>query len=208
VVLAAGAPDGSDAPEYRTLAAHVALEPAVEPGPGAPPTAADLRAFLAARLPAYMLPASLAVHPELPSTPGGKIDRAALRSGRTGRTDPPEPSVASAAATAPAEAATSAPPAPMAPMMPPAAVEPDPALAGLVAGIWREVLGVAEVGRDDNFFDLGGHSMLLTLVHARLQEALAADLSMLDLFNHPTVRTLAAHLSGTLGGAAAAPDVD
>ncbi|MGR6319143.1 amino acid adenylation domain-containing protein [Micromonospora soli] len=67
----------------------------------------------------------------------------------------------------------------------------------LIAGIWREVLGKDRVGVADNFFDIGGHSMALAAVHARLTEATGRSITMLDLFRHPTVRALAASLDGT-----------
>ena len=63
-----------------------------------------------------------------------------------------------------------------------------------IAGIWKEVLGRASVGIHDNFFDLGGHSLLLTQVHARLQKLLHARLPMVKLFEYPTVVALAAYL--------------
>jgi amino acid adenylation domain-containing protein len=68
-----------------------------------------------------------------------------------------------------------------------------------VAAAWREVLGVGEIGVDDNFFDLGGNSLLLARVFARLREV-RGDLRIVDLFRHTTVEALAAHL-----GAAEAP---
>ncbi|TWH65088.1 condensation domain-containing protein [Micromonospora olivasterospora] len=66
----------------------------------------------------------------------------------------------------------------------------------LIAGIWREVLERDGVGVTDNFFDIGGHSMALAAVHARLTAATGRSIAMLDLFRHPTVRALAAHLDG------------
>ncbi|MGC4896677.1 amino acid adenylation domain-containing protein [Micromonospora sp. DT31] len=66
----------------------------------------------------------------------------------------------------------------------------------LIAGIWRDVLGRDTVGVTDNFFDIGGHSMALAAVHARLTEATGRSVTMLDLFRHPTVRALAASLDG------------
>ena len=60
--------------------------------------------------------------------------------------------------------------------------------------IWRECLGVAEVGTNDNFFDLGGHSLLLVRVHDRLREQFKAELRLVDLFRFPTVALLAAKL--------------
>ncbi|WP_229402069.1 non-ribosomal peptide synthetase [Micromonospora okii] len=66
----------------------------------------------------------------------------------------------------------------------------------LIAGIWREVLERDRVGVTDNFFDIGGHSLALAAVHARLTAATGRSIAMLDLFRHPTVRALAAHLDG------------
>ncbi|HKV08487.1 MAG TPA: beta-ketoacyl synthase N-terminal-like domain-containing protein, partial [Thermoanaerobaculia bacterium] len=66
----------------------------------------------------------------------------------------------------------------------------------VIAGIWREVLRVDRVGVNDNFFDLGGHSVLMAQVHAKLGSALGRELKLLDLFKYPTVGTLAAHLAG------------
>ncbi|HEX3126202.1 MAG TPA: amino acid adenylation domain-containing protein, partial [Thermoanaerobaculia bacterium] len=72
-------------------------------------------------------------------------------------------------------------------------------LTEAIAGVWKDLLRVEHVGLSDNFFDLGGHSLLLPKLHARLQEALgerAAGLKLADLFQFPTVGSLAAHLQG------------
>ncbi|GAB3938187.1 hypothetical protein GCM10027614_17770 [Micromonospora vulcania] len=66
----------------------------------------------------------------------------------------------------------------------------------LIAGIWREVLERDRVGVTDNFFDIGGHSLALAAVHARLTSATGRSIRMLDLFRHPTIRALAASLDG------------
>ncbi|WBB69504.1 amino acid adenylation domain-containing protein [Micromonospora sp. WMMD812] len=66
----------------------------------------------------------------------------------------------------------------------------------LIAGIWREVLERDRVGVTDNFFDIGGHSLALAAVHARLTAATGRSITMLDLFRHPTIRALAASLDG------------
>jgi FkbM family methyltransferase len=65
-----------------------------------------------------------------------------------------------------------------------------------VASIWAEALGLERVGIHDNFFDLGGHSLLLARVHARLREALGAEITIVELFRHPTVESLARRLAG------------
>ncbi|WP_405497556.1 non-ribosomal peptide synthetase [Streptomyces sp. NBC_00096] len=67
----------------------------------------------------------------------------------------------------------------------------------LVRAVWRKVLGVEEIGLDDGFFDLGGHSLLLASVLHELGAASGGrPLSLVALFEHPTPRTLAAHLDG------------
>ncbi|WP_433256787.1 amino acid adenylation domain-containing protein [Streptosporangium sp. CA-135522] len=69
----------------------------------------------------------------------------------------------------------------------------------LIAAIWREVLERDAVGPDDNFFDIGGHSLALAAVHARLCVRLDRELRMVDLFRYPNIRTLAAHLDAQAG---------
>jgi amino acid adenylation domain-containing protein len=73
---------------------------------------------------------------------------------------------------------------------------PETGLQKAVAAIWREVLGVDGVGIRDNFFDLGGHSMLVVDVQRRLRSRVAADVTVVDLFRFPTVESLARHLAG------------
>jgi acyl carrier protein len=65
-----------------------------------------------------------------------------------------------------------------------------------VADIWCQVLNIARVGPSDNFFDLGGDSLLLGVVHTNLQKALQTEISITDLFEFPTVGSLARHLDG------------
>jgi acyl carrier protein len=60
--------------------------------------------------------------------------------------------------------------------------------------VWQAVLGLDNVGIHDNFFDLGGNSLLMAQVHSRLREAIDADISMVDLFQYPTISALAHHL--------------
>jgi acyl carrier protein len=57
------------------------------------------------------------------------------------------------------------------------------------------VLGVEEVGLDDNFFDLGGHSLLLARLRSRLAGRLAREVSVVTLFRYPTVRSLAEYVT-------------
>ncbi|HJX29107.1 MAG TPA: phosphopantetheine-binding protein, partial [Thermoanaerobaculia bacterium] len=82
---------------------------------------------------------------------------------------------------------------------PPAAVTSREAPEGqaerTVARLWSEILGVGAVGRDDNFFDLGGHSLALAAVHERLQTELGIRLPLVTLFESTTVRSLASRLA-------------
>jgi amino acid adenylation domain-containing protein len=123
-----------------------------------------VRDFLAARLPAHMVPAVVVTLTELPLTPHGKVDRKALA--RLPHTV--APTVAAAVAGGP-EAA--------------------------VERAWRQVLKVDRVGLDENFFDVGGHSLLLVELHAALQAAFETEFDLVQLFNHTTVRAQAAYLS-------------
>ncbi|HEU4728935.1 MAG TPA: amino acid adenylation domain-containing protein, partial [Kofleriaceae bacterium] len=129
-------------------------------------TAADLRRHLHTTLPAYMVPAIYVLPAALPHTPNGKIDRRAL---------PPPPVDRDAA---------------------PALALPATAMEHQIAAIWRDVLGLTVVGSDDNFFDLGGHSLLLTRVHARLDGEYPGRVTLTELFQYPTVRALAAFIAG------------
>jgi acyl carrier protein len=75
-----------------------------------------------------------------------------------------------------------------------------------IASIWQKALQISSVGIDDNFFDLGGHSLLMIRVHNELRAGLKPDLSVIDLLKYPTVRSLADYL--TAGGGAQARDED
>jgi amino acid adenylation domain-containing protein len=172
---------GAADPNRRTLAAWVVS------APGAAPSAAELRAFLQEKLPPHMVPASFTVTPELPLTTSGKVDRDALaRSGpRLRAEEAPEVSAGPAGAEGGSEE-----------------------IEAQVIALWKEVLGIDEVGPDDNFFDLGGHSMLVAWVRASLQETFGIDLEMVELFNYPTARALAGRLRQEPGaGPTPAPEV-
>jgi amino acid adenylation domain-containing protein len=145
----------------------------VVPDRAAPPTVAALRAALGAALPPYMLPAAWVTLETLPLTRNGKVDRRAL----------PAPE------SVPAERE-------------PGAAAPRSGVERDVAEAWREVLGIESVGLDDNFFDLGGHSLLLARLRSRLQGRFPREVSVVVLFRYPTVRSLSEYLGG---GDAAAP---
>jgi amino acid adenylation domain-containing protein len=131
-----------------------------------PPAAEELRAFLKIRLPEFMIPTTVVFLDSLPQTPNGKVDRKALPA--PDRSRPELRAVYHAPRTR---------------------TEKE------IAAIWKTALDVDRVGIDDNFFDLGGHSLLMTRVHARLRSAVAANLSLVELFQYPTVRALAARIA-------------
>ncbi|WP_084958025.1 non-ribosomal peptide synthetase [Thermoactinospora rubra] len=133
----------------------------------------ELRAWLADRLPGYMVPDVVVPLEELPVNRSGKVDRARLPEPGVGRPDLAEPYRA-----------------------------PDSPAQRRLAEVWGEVLGLERVGVDDNFFDLGGTSIRLLAVLARLRELGYADVGLVDLFRHPTVAALADRLEGK----AAEPD--
>jgi acyl carrier protein len=81
---------------------------------------------------------------------------------------------------------------------------PGTAMEQAVAEVWSELFQVARVGLDANFFDLGGHSLLLLQAHARLRERVRSNLPVVALFQYPTVRTLARYLAGESGAAKSA----
>jgi amino acid adenylation domain-containing protein len=129
----------------------------------------ELRSHLAGILPEPMLPSVLAILDALPLTPSGKVDRAAL----------PEVSAAGRIESA--------------------RIPPRSPLEREVASIWSGVLGVDEVGVDDDFFALGGHSLLATQVVAQVRSELAVELPLHSLFTCPTVATLTAEIVRLLG---------
>jgi aryl carrier-like protein len=144
----------------------------VVPAPGSPPPPADLRAFLEPRLPAYMVPAAFVLLDALPRTPSGKVDRLAL----------PAPEA-------------------LRPAHDRAYVPPRTAAEQTIAVAWQAVLRIDQAGLHDNFFALGGDSLLLAEVHARLQADGHPGVSLIDLFQYPTIAALARRLEGDTGPA-------
>lgn len=126
--------------------------------------AAILRVYLQEKLPPYLVPDAIVPLAEFPRTASGKLDRRAL---------PPLAEIADEApAPVPSESAQSA-------------------LEQTIAQIWSDVLGVKRVGREDNFFFIGGHSLLAMRVVVRLRETFAVELPAVALFSTPTVAGLA-----------------
>ncbi len=76
-------------------------------------------------------------------------------------------------------------------------VPPQTELEQTLAGVWQQMFGLDQVSIEENFFDLGGHSLLLVQMHSRLCETLQTDFPIVTLFEHPTIRSLARHLGQT-----------
>jgi amino acid adenylation domain-containing protein len=129
-----------------------------------PETAPErLRTALAQRVPAAMIPSAVIALPTLPLGPNGKVDRRALQQPARTRPNLGRPYV------------------------PPRGPDEE-----RVAREWRRVLGIDAVGVEDNFFDLGGTSLQLMAIHQALRGVLAPDLTIIDLFARPTIRSLVA----------------
>lgn len=136
--------------------------------PGAAPAkAAELRRLLAQRLPDYMLPGAFAWLPELPITPNGKVDYRALPEVRAVR---PELETAYQA--------------------------PRGSTEQKLCEVWRELLGMEQVGVLDNLFELGASSLLVVRSIARLRERHGFELPVVKVFQFPTIAALAAFLDG------------
>ena len=137
----------------------------IVPEEGVEPTSLEMLAFLQEKLPSYMLPSAFVTIKEIPLTPNGKVDRRAL----------PMPEQISVSAGT-------------------GFVAPRTEMEELVADIWREILGITQVGVESNFFDLGGHSLLATRVMNRIRERCGVELPLRVLFEFPTVASLATRL--------------
>jgi amino acid adenylation domain-containing protein len=148
----------------------------VAPAASPGPAEAELRAHLRARLPEPLLPSVLVYLDALPLSAHGKLDRAALPAPPAGR-----------------------------PAASPLPAPPRDEVERRLAAIWQEALGVDRLSVHDNFFDLGGHSLLMIRVNERLQESFGRSLPLLELFQHPTIAALALHLQATAADVAPAP---
>jgi amino acid adenylation domain-containing protein len=146
----------------RGEAAHRQLVAYVTPDNTAETSTGDLRDRLRERLPEYMVPVAFFVLEALPLTPNGKVDRKALETLKN--------EVQERTATF---------------------VGPRTELEQNLVAIWCSVLGTDNVSVNDNFFDLGGHSLLVTKVHAQLEELLERKISLINLFQYPTISALA-----------------
>jgi aspartate racemase len=129
------------------------------------PTGEELRDFAASQLPQHMVPAFLVELSALPLSDNGKVDRAALSKLEI------VPNKVPGRPNAPASE-----------------------LERTLVQLWQRILNVPTAGLDDNFFDLGGDSLLLVAVHSNLQKTLKTEIPVTDLFEFPTIRKLAEHL--------------
>jgi amino acid adenylation domain-containing protein len=125
-----------------------------------------LRSYLKEKLPDYMVPAAIIPMQQLPLTENGKVDRQAL----------PKPGLQQVAAAD-------------------TYIAPRTVVEAALADVWAESLGLRRVGIDDKFFDLGGDSILSIKVRAKALEK-EIDFSLQQLFENPTIRTLAPHVKG------------
>jgi acyl carrier protein len=113
-----------------------------------------------------MLPSAFVVLDALPLTPNGKVDRRALKAPENLR-----------------------------PELTAAYQSPQSEMEKTIAQIWQQVLHLKKVGVHDNFFDLGGHSLLIIQVKNKLQEIFNRDVLITDLFKYPNISSLANYLS-------------
>jgi natural product biosynthesis luciferase-like monooxygenase protein len=128
--------------------------------------AGGLREALRARLPEFMVPSHVISLPELPHTPNRKIDRRAL----------PPPSDGDGA-------------------RPTAYAAPQGEIEVTIAKLWQDVLGRDRIGTDDNFFDVGGHSLLVVRMHRTLSGLISQPVTLTDLYRFPTIRSLSQFLT-------------
>lgn len=140
------------------------------------PAVGEVSEFLRTKLPAHMVPTLYVPIEKLPLTPNGKIDRAAL----------PSPFTEVTPAKTPVASASNIP-----------ALD----IEEQIAQVWRQILKRENIGFADNFFDVGGSSLLLVSVHAELQSVLQRKIAITDLFAHTTIRSLAAKLKQTVSAA-------
>jgi acyl carrier protein len=144
------------------LAGDKRLVAYVVTNPDPAPTISELQRFLRHRMPDHMVPSAFVMLDKLPLTPIGKVDRRALPAPDRARPEIEE-----------------------------AFVPPRTPVEELLASIWREVLGLQQVGIHDDFFDLGGHSLIATQVLSRVRRAIQVDLPLRRLFQAPTIAQLA-----------------
>jgi amino acid adenylation domain-containing protein len=158
-------------------AGHKQLVAYVTPRAGAALSSDELREHLGVRLPEYMVPSAFVFLDALPLTANGKLDRRAL----------PAPGRAHRSASGNGF------------------IPPRDALELRLAQMWEEALGVSPVGVRDDFFRLGGHSMLAALVMAQIKQTFGVNLPLSSLFPNPTVEHLSGLVQRQMGATASHP---
>ncbi|HEY1017221.1 MAG TPA: MupA/Atu3671 family FMN-dependent luciferase-like monooxygenase, partial [Herpetosiphonaceae bacterium] len=153
----------SDTPGVKRLVAYLVAQ-------GEEPGLAELRQFLHARLPEYMVPSAFVFLPAIPLAPHGKINRSALPAPEQARVAPETGFVAPAT---------------------PAELQ--------MAGLWSAVLGVEQIGIHDNFFEIGGDSLLAVRLNARVRDAFQVNLAPRAIFERPTIDSLLLAVTEELG---------
>jgi amino acid adenylation domain-containing protein len=154
-----------DIPDDKHLAAYVIPDSINKKSETQNLKSSDLRQFLKQKLPGYMVPATYAVLESMPLTPNGKVDRRLLPQIDTDRED-----------------------------ITVNCVEPRNDIEEVLAKIWAKVLGKQQLSIYDNFFELGGHSLLATQLISRIRDALQVELPVSNLFEAPTVASLAKYI--------------
>jgi aryl carrier-like protein len=135
------------------------------------PSSEELQRALRTKLTSYMVPGTFVFLQELPLTSNGKVNRRALASSS------------------------------MVPVLDSQEeVQEGTDVEQVISGIWREVLHRERLGLNENFFDLGGHSLMMVRVHAKLREQLHTDITLIELFKYPTISALAGRLGTTANG--------
>ena len=154
-----------DTPGDKRLVAYVVAVAADQQAGKTTDLSTDLRTFLRATLPEYMVPGTVVVMDALPLTANGKVDRRALM--------PPDRS---------------------APASRPARSGPRDHVERQLAEIWAKVLDLDSIGIEDNFFDVGGHSLLAVRLMSEIEKALGQRIPLAALFQDATISALAALL--------------
>lgn len=127
----------------------------------------DLRHFLQEQLPSYMVPAIFVPLEALPLTPNGKVDRRSL----------PFPQGINR------------------PIHEISYQSPQTELEKMIVRLWQDVLQIDRIGINDNFFDLGGHSLTLVQINNQLQVLMQRTIPVVEMFKHPTIKSLASYLN-------------
>ncbi|MBH0246711.1 non-ribosomal peptide synthetase, partial [Streptomyces cavourensis] len=185
----AGAGAGADAGADARLVAYVVGAGAgvgagtgagagVGVGTGEVPAAEELRERLARTLPAAMVPAVWVPLPALPLTPNGKVDRARLPEPPRLRPDAPEPLAATGETAVTGVTAAG------------------DGVDAVVREIWQEVLRLDDIGPDEDLFDLGGHSLTITSIAARIRKRLGVEVPLDVFFDTPTLAGVSDAVSG------------